>query len=120
MAGLKNVADGQPVQDGAVRLFHIPGPLPRTGLDLLVAHINGAGLEDKAEVLALSRADAAEPEQVAEALKALAEAGAPEPFVISAATGEGMEAMLDALLQRLGPEERQPDDAAAEKDWSPL
>ena len=81
----------------------------------------GAGLEDKAEILALSRVDAAEPEQLAEAKAALDEAGAPTPLPISAATGEGMEALLDAIIGLLGsrPELADQDEPEGE-EWSPL
>jgi GTPase len=81
----------------------------------------GAGLSEKPEILALSRIDLAGPKQVKEAKSALAQAGAAVPLVISAATGEGMEALLDHLIERLGPE---PEIASLEdgdeRAWSPL
>jgi GTP-binding protein len=81
----------------------------------------GAGLDDKAELLALSRADVAEPEQLKKAKKALKKAGAPEPLILSAATGAGVEAVLDALVQRLGPEtEVAESEEGTGRDWSPL
>jgi len=80
----------------------------------------GAGLEDKAEVLALSRADAATPEQLAQALQGLRDAGAPEPLVISAASGDGMDALLDRLIELLGWERKAAEAEAPEQDWSPL
>jgi len=81
----------------------------------------GAGLDDKSEVLALSRTDITERKQVEKARRALLKAGAPEPLTISAATGEGMDALLDALLVRLGPqaESGEPQDGA-DRTWSPL
>ncbi|QIL01474.1 GTPase ObgE [Sphingomonas sinipercae] len=80
----------------------------------------GAGLEDKAEVLALSRADAATPEQLAQALQGLRDGGAPEPLVISAASGDGMDALLDRLIELLGWERKADEAEAPEQDWSPL
>ncbi|HYI43797.1 MAG TPA: EutP/PduV family microcompartment system protein, partial [Sphingomicrobium sp.] len=81
----------------------------------------GAGLDAKAEVVALSRSDIADAEQIEEVRAALAEAGAPNPFVISAATGNGMEPLLDALIGNLDPVEENDDEPDhAEKDWSPL
>jgi GTP-binding protein len=62
----------------------------------------GAGLEDKAEILALSRADVASGDQIAAARDALREITGEEPIVLSAATGSGVEAVLDACLGVLG------------------
>ena len=81
----------------------------------------GAGLEDKAEVLALSRADAARAEAVDESAEGSSQGGRPEAFRHLGGDRRWHGSLLDALLQRLGPEERQADEhAAAEKDWSPL
>ena len=74
----------------------------------------GAGLEDKAEIVALSRADVASEEQLAEAKAAL-----PQAMVISAATGAGMKALLDRIVERLGPEAAV-EDADGGGEWSPL
>ena len=81
----------------------------------------GAGLNDKPEILALSRTDIADKKQIEKARRALLKAGAPEPLAISAATGEGMDALLDALLVRLRPqpEAGEPQDGA-DRAWSPL
>jgi GTP-binding protein len=75
----------------------------------------GAGLADKAEVVALSRIDMAEERQVAAAKKALKQA-----VPISAATGAGMEALLDRVIALLGPEAQVAEPAEGGKDWSPL
>ena len=81
----------------------------------------GAGLADKPEILAISRSDLVDAKQLAKVSRALEKAGAPSPAVISAATGGGMEALLDAILERLGPEARPSEDAPSdEKSWSPL
>ena len=81
----------------------------------------GAGLAEKLEVVALSRIDIAEPKQVEKAKRALAKAGAGEPLPISAATGAGMEALLDSLLERLGPEPEVSElEDGGEDAWSPL
>ena len=83
--------------------------------------VYGAGLTDKAEILALSRSDLVDEKQLAKAKKALVKAGAPDPIVISAAAGEGIDSLLDALIERLGAE---PETAEAEESdgraWSPL
>jgi len=82
----------------------------------------GAGLEDKAEVLALSRSDLVEPKELAKIAKKLAKAAGTEPFVVSAATGDGLEPLLNALLDQVGGEkaEEAAADVMSEKPWSPL
>ena len=83
----------------------------------------GGGIADKPEIVALSRADLAESGQLEQARAELEEAGASEPAIISAATGDGISSLLDRIVQRLGPE---PEPAAQEEDggetraWSPL
>ena len=86
----------------------------------------GAGLEDKAEVIALSRADLVEPAILKTLQKKLAKVSGTTPFILSAATGEGLDAVLDELLERVGPIEPGEVPAATEADedapkaWSPL
>ncbi|MBA3527245.1 MAG: GTPase ObgE, partial [Sphingomonas sp.] len=78
------------------------------------------GLQAKAEVVALSRSDIVEAGQLAEAKAAVVEAGAADPFVISAATGQGMPELLDAIIEHLAPVEKAAAPEEIEKDWSPL
>jgi GTPase len=81
----------------------------------------GAGLDDKIEVLVLSRSDLVEPKQLKKAKQSLAKAGAPDPLVVSAATGDGVEAVLDRIIQSLGPEAEAAEvDEGPGRDWSPL
>jgi GTP-binding protein len=87
----------------------------RTVRDELEAY--GAGLGDKPEVVALSKADTLDSELL-DALAAELEAAAGvRPLVASGATGEGTEAVLDALLAAIGPLHEV---AEEEKQWSPL
>jgi GTP-binding protein len=81
----------------------------------------GAGLDEKPEVVALSRIDIADSKKVERARKALIKAGAAEPLAISAATGKGVDAVLDLILERLGPEaeKNEPEDGT-NPAWSPL
>jgi len=81
----------------------------------------GAGLHEKPEVVALSRIDIADKKTVEKARKTLIKAGAAEPLAISAATGEGMDALLDRIIETLGPEaqKREPEGEPNEV-WSPL
>jgi GTP-binding protein len=77
----------------------------------------GAGLEDKPEVVALNKADTLDEETLA-ALEAELEAECgKKPYRLSGATGEGAEAVLDAIVAHLGAEAATADEEA---DWSPL
>lgn len=75
----------------------------------------GHGLGEKPELLVLSRADIATPAEVERARGALGKVTARKPLVISAATGQGVEELLDACLGLLartqaeagGPDPRQ-------------
>jgi GTP-binding protein len=58
----------------------------------------GRGLAEKPEIVALSRADAASAEQLKSAKAQLRRSSPGTPMVISAATGEGIEALLDACI----------------------
>ncbi|WP_310468522.1 GTPase ObgE [Sphingomonas sp.] len=82
----------------------------------------GAGLEDKPEVIALSRADLIDAKAMAKAAKAVEKVGGVQPMAISAPTGQGVEALLDLIVERLGEAqpERAPDAPADERPWSPL
>jgi GTP-binding protein len=57
----------------------------------------GNGLEDKPEIVALSKADAVTPELLKEQKARLKRAAKQTPLVLSAASGEGVEAALRAL-----------------------
>ena len=78
--------------------------------DELLAY--GHGLAEKPEITALSRADLADAERLQAARAALAGAAGSAPLVLSAGTGQGMEALLDACLAML-------DAGGAERDADP-
>jgi GTP-binding protein len=83
----------------------------------------GAGLEDKAVVVALNKVDTIDAELV-EALSAeLAEASGRPVMALSAAGGTGLEQVLDALASYLDDEDRAAGEDEGEpsgKAWSPL
>ena len=58
----------------------------------------GGGLEDKPRLVALNKLDLADSELAAEFAKELRAAGADDIFPISGATGEGIDALMDAVL----------------------
>ena len=85
----------------------------------------GGGLADKSEVIALSRADLIDDDRLTELKAELKEATGVTPLPVSAPLGEGVEALLDALIRRLGTvteakEEEEEAAAADDRPWSPL
>jgi len=61
----------------------------------------GAGLEDKPEVLALSKADAVSKDALKKKARALKKAAGVAPLIVSAATGEGVPDVLRALAREI-------------------
>ena len=80
----------------------------------------GAGLADKPELIVLSRTDLVEPKALAKVAEALEKAAGVPLFPISAPLGEGLEPLLDAIVQRLGREAKQEAETEPAGDWSPL
>jgi GTP-binding protein len=81
----------------------------------------GAGLAGKPEVIALSRSDLVTEERLHELKRELEDVTGQTPFPISAPLGEGIEPLLDAVIQRLGSAAEVREEAAAdERPWSPL
>jgi GTP-binding protein len=88
----------------------------------------GEGLEDKPRLVALNKVDLADAEIAAAFADELREAGADDVFPISGATGEGIEALLDAVIAHLPARtvterpqgEIEDTDEAKEVLWSPL
>ncbi len=80
----------------------------------------GNGLGEKPELLALNKIDAVDPETLKAKAKALKKAAKREPLLLSAATGQGVEAALFKLLDHVR-ETRAPKAAeTAERQWEPL
>jgi GTPase len=83
----------------------------------------GHGLTDKPEILALSQIDTLDEDERREKLEALAAASGKTPMMLSAATGEGMQAALRALrtviLESKGNEPSDgSDDFQDDADWA--
>jgi GTP-binding protein len=78
----------------------------------------GAGLADKPEVLALSKSDSVDAKALSALRKKLAKKSGGEVLTLSAASGEGVDAALDALIAAIGIEEAPTE--AAEAAWRPL
>jgi GTP-binding protein len=93
----------------------------------------GEGLEEKPQVVVLNKGDLLGPELMEDIASQMRDAGVEEVFTISGATGEGVPALLDALIERLDlPEASEQDEwddyddedeaVAPEepKPWSPI
>ena len=81
----------------------------------------GAGLEDKPELVALSRCDLVDPKELSKLRKKLAKACGSEVFIVSAATGDGVEQLLEALFALIGQAAVTETEASEpEAAWSPL
>ncbi len=81
----------------------------------------GHGLEDKLELVALSKADAVSAEERAEKLSALGKACGQRPLLVSAATGEGVQQVLRALMRMIDGDVDQEDEYPSQEaaPWSP-
>ena len=75
----------------------------------------GAGLAEKPRILALSKADTVTPQALGSRKRALEDASGRAVYVLSAASGQGMDAVLDALQDAV-----MPPVAKREEAWSPL
>jgi GTP-binding protein len=81
----------------------------------------GAGLGDKQELIALTKSDLLDDKQRQKVAKKLEKAADAPIFPISAPLNEGVEALLDAIVERLGAAPDTAREAAAEeRPWSPL
>jgi GTP-binding protein len=80
----------------------------------------GAGLADKPQVLALNKIDAVEPKALDKLAKKLAKKSGTNVMLLSGASGEGLPAVLDQIIEILGPA---PETTAANENdepWSPI
>ena len=82
----------------------------------------GAGLVDKPQLIALSKVDTIDAKAAARLKKALAKASGLDVLLLSAASGEGVEGVLDRLESAIGLPVGAVDSEAeaTEKPWSPL
>jgi GTP-binding protein len=80
----------------------------------------GAGLEDKPEIIALTKADLLDDKQRTKVARALEKESGAKVFPISAPLEEGLEPLLDAIIERLGSAVEEVPEPAEEGRWSPL
>jgi len=110
-----------------IHLVDIGGEDPAEAMRTVEAELEayGAGLEGKTRLVALNKVDIADAELADGFAEELLAAGAEKVFPISGATGQGIEALLDAVLGFLPDltQTEQPHgegDEEEEKPWSPI
>ena len=111
-----------------IHLIDIAGPDPAEALRVIEEELAayGEGLDDKPRLVVLNKVDLADEELVAGFADELQAAGAERVFGISGATGQGIETLLDAVLEYLPAataSERPQGEVEDEGDagpWSPI
>jgi GTP-binding protein len=79
----------------------------------------GHGLADKPEIVALSKADALDPDTLKEQLARLKRASKKAPLVLSSASGKGVQEALGALLGVIGDAKTEEAEAVPADEWHP-
>jgi GTP-binding protein len=79
----------------------------------------GHGLADKPEVVALSKADALDEDTLKEQLKKLKKASRQTPHLISSASGQGVQEVLQALLTVIDQAKAEEEPAQPQAEWHP-
>jgi GTP-binding protein len=79
----------------------------------------GHGLDEKPEVVALSKADALDEDTLKEQLKKLKKACRKTPYVISSASGKGVQEVLQALLSVIDEAKAEEEPATSQEEWHP-
>jgi GTP-binding protein len=79
----------------------------------------GHGLSDKPEIVALSKADALDPDTLKEQVAKLKRASKKTPIVLSSASGQGVQDALRALLGVIGDAKTEEAEAEAAEEWHP-
>ncbi|MBU6167243.1 MAG: GTPase ObgE [Alphaproteobacteria bacterium] len=100
----------------------LPGPVDQWRVVREELSAYGGGLDDKPEILALSKADLVTPQALAAKRRALENASGAPVHVISAATRQGVDPVLDRLMEIAGRAQamKQNRDSGAGRTWSPL
>jgi GTPase len=79
----------------------------------------GHGLDEKPEIVALSKADALDEDTLKEQLKKLKKASKRTPYVISSASGQGVQEVLQALLSVIDQAKVEEEPAQSQEEWHP-
>jgi GTP-binding protein len=111
-----------------IHLIDISGADPAEAMRIIERELGayGEGLAEKPRLIVLNKLDLADQELVGGFTEELRQAGAVKVFAVSAATGEGVETLLDAVLgylpARTATEQPGEENAADEQErpWSPI
>lgn len=110
-----------------IHLIDIHGTDPAEALQVIEEELEayGEGLDEKPRLIALNKVDLVDKELITAFTKELKAAGARKVFPISGATGQGMDKLLDAVIDHLpaATVTERPDgeqEEIDEKPWSPL
>jgi GTP-binding protein len=111
-----------------IHLIDISGADPAEAMRIIERELGayGEGLAEKPRLIVLNKIDLADQELVGGFTEELRQAGAVKVFAVSAATGEGVETLLDAVLgylpARTATEQPGEENAADERErpWSPI
>ena len=111
-----------------IHLVDIHGTDPAEAMHVVAEELAayGGGLDEKPRLIALNKIDLVDAELVRAFAGELIAAGADKVFPISGATGKGMDALLDAVLEHLpaATATERPageiEDATEAKPWSPF
>jgi GTP-binding protein len=110
-----------------IHLIDIAGDDPAEAMQVIEEELEayGGGLEEKPRLIVLNKIDLGDQELAASFAAELQDAGAGRVFAISGATGEGMDALLDAVIAQLpaATVTERPEGEREEADdapWSPL
>jgi GTP-binding protein len=79
----------------------------------------GHGLEDKPEVVALSKVDALDPDSLKQQKQRLGRAAGQTPFVLSSASGQGVQEVLRALVAAIDASRSDAERREAAAEWRP-
>ena len=79
----------------------------------------GGGLADKPEIVALSKADALDPDTLKNQVARLKRAAGGKPLVLSAASGQGVQEALRAIQAQLDGEDAAEETAEPAEPWHP-
>ena len=80
----------------------------------------GEGLADKTAVIALTKADLLDEKRRSKIAKALEKLSGARVFPVSAPLEEGLDPLLDTIIERLGSAAEEVEEPAEEGSWSPL
>jgi len=110
-----------------IHLIDVTGTDPAEAMDIVAGELEayGEGLDEKPRLIVLNKIDLVDEELIKAFTKELKEAGARKVFPVSGATGKGMTALLNAVINHLPAAtatERPAGEMeeADEKPWSPL